>query len=815
MIYNRNTKHTETEFSMKRKTIHLISQAHLDPVWLWNWNDGLSEALTTMQSACDRSDENSDFKFTRSSAITYKWVEEADPRLFGKISELVKAGRWEIAGGWIEQPDCNIPSTESFARHSLYGKRYFKSRFNELVDIGYNVDSFGHSGGFPQILRKAGYSRYVFMRPFDTEYNGELPLLFQWEGLDASRVLTWRIYKSYCQGMFSNCDDLERALRDTVANGFPESFDDTAFFFGIGNHGGGPTKAQIQRIRELMKDETLPEIKFSTLKEFFDTVEKSPAFANLPVVKGELQHHARGCYAAMSQIKAMNRKTENNLLKAEANSFAASLKGFKYPSAIFEDAWWDLLFNQFHDIAAGSSIKSACDDALEQFGGASFLAAEKSSIAAHFLSRKVDTRGTPAGTFFIMNSLPYGGKYFVSFDTQTDPNGRAVNSLIDTDGKLIPIQWMSPAANVFGKHWGKLCAVLDLPPSGYKMFGTSESFASTDDCKFIGTTYSTDTKKPGIASLKSSSAIEALASSVSLQVISDESDTWAHDIKSFDKCIGEPDLISSEMICDGSLVRTEMQSAKWKNSQIFIYYTRYAGINAVQVKVKVNWQEQRAILKLAIPFRMKNPKIVASAPGVPAFRQPDGEEHPCGDWITVQGDIDGKTVTLGLINDSSYSCDCTETTLRQIIVRSAPFNEHDPVKAPADSDYPYQDQGWIEKTFHIMLEETAWENSSVPNAALRLNLRPDYVADSAHAGTEAWENSFLEISENLRFLSLKKAEDSFAAVLRLVNNRPSEQKAFFAMADEKLRHEFSIGAFEIKTFKISGGKVSETGIMEE
>ncbi len=105
--------------------IHLIGNAHLDPVWLWRWQEGFAEIKATFKSACDRLDEYPEFHFTSACASYYKWVEESAPDLFERIRKHVAEGRWEITGGWLLQPDCNIPSGESFARHALYSHRYF------------------------------------------------------------------------------------------------------------------------------------------------------------------------------------------------------------------------------------------------------------------------------------------------------------------------------------------------------------------------------------------------------------------------------------------------------------------------------------------------------------------------------------------------------------------------------------------------------------------------------------------------------------------------------------------------------------------
>ena len=130
----------------------------------------------------------SGFIFTSACAAYYKWVEENDPVMFEEIRSRVKEGRWEIVGGMWIQPDCNIPSGESFARHVLYSQRYFMDKFGKTAKVGYNVDSFGHNGMLPQILKKSGMDYYVFQRPGDHEKT--LPgNVVWWESPDGSRVL--------------------------------------------------------------------------------------------------------------------------------------------------------------------------------------------------------------------------------------------------------------------------------------------------------------------------------------------------------------------------------------------------------------------------------------------------------------------------------------------------------------------------------------------------------------------------------------------------------------------------------------------------
>src|SRR5688572_20454696 len=110
-----------------RPVLHLIGNSHIDPVWLWQWPEGYQEVRATFRSALDRMTEYAEFIFTCDSAAYYEWVEEIDPEMFAEIQARVAEGRWELVGGWWVEPDCNLPSGESFVRHALIGQRYFES----------------------------------------------------------------------------------------------------------------------------------------------------------------------------------------------------------------------------------------------------------------------------------------------------------------------------------------------------------------------------------------------------------------------------------------------------------------------------------------------------------------------------------------------------------------------------------------------------------------------------------------------------------------------------------------------------------------
>src|SRR5262249_42011730 len=150
---------------------------------------------------------------------------------------------------------------------------------------------------------------YVFMRP--SPHEKTLPgRLFWWESDDGSRVLTFRIPFEYC----TSGKELDQHIR-RVANEIKTPVDEIMCFYGVGNHGGGPTKQNIESIKRLNQEPDLPALVFSTPGIYFKEVRSRDW--PIPVYHGDLQHHASGCYAAHSGVKLWNRQAENTLLAAE------------------------------------------------------------------------------------------------------------------------------------------------------------------------------------------------------------------------------------------------------------------------------------------------------------------------------------------------------------------------------------------------------------------------------------------------------------------------------------------------------------------
>ena len=796
--------------SKNRRILHIIGHSHIDAAWLWPWKDSADLVLTTFRSALDRMNETPGLRYSHSSTIHYQWVQDADPGMFEEILRRIREGRWEVVGGWPVEPDCNIPSTESFVRHCLYGKRYCSQALNVDVEIGFNPDSFGHAAGLPTILKHAGYKYYVFMRP--QEHEMTLPRLFWWEGPDGSRVLTYHIYGSY--------DSSVEHLKEATSKVFPAGSNHGAFFMGVGDHGGGVTKAQIQQILSMRSDPTLPELRWSTAGEYFAAVESSLSPTDIPVVKGELQHHARGCYSACGEQKFQNRRAEHRLVNSESIALVASIfASRKYSTNRFADSWFRVLFDQFHDVLAGTSLFSDYQDARDGIGYACQTAQEIKVLNLEAMSKRIDLRDVPEGAVFAYNTLPWNRKALLEYRYQPRPDKgmeQLYTHLKSKDGVSIALQ--ARPADSMSNFFPRMTAWVDLPPCGYKVFtieqGTPPASLPYPQFRRISKDMF------GLQSLCADDGTELLAANMRLVVIEDKSDTWAHGVSAFRKELGTPQFISCQIVEDGPATRVTRQTLRWQNSQIIADIAEFPEIDALEIRFIIDWHEHEQILKLEVPTRLNSSKVFAKVPGAIIQRIPNGDEEPCQDWVAVEGAIGAQSYTVALINNSTYSYDCLDGLLRTILIRSAPYARHDPTPAVDGGIFEWEDQGRQERTIWLVRGKGGYIGLSLDRLAQELQTPAEYVLESRHEGTEPWEQSFLEIGpSNVEILALKYPEVGSGVIVRLQERAGRPTTAHMRCHMLGLDQDIPVSAWEIRTLRIlpsssAGARVKVESMLE-
>jgi len=814
--------------------VHLIGNAHLDPAWLWRWQEGFAEIKATFRSALDRMKEFPDFTFTCAGASYYQWVEENDPAMFEEVRRRVAEGRWIIAGGWWLQPDCNIPSGESFARHALYSQLYFKEKFGKTASFGYNVDSFGHNAMLPQLLSKSGMDSYVFMRPEDHEK--ELPSVFWWESPDGSRVLTNKIRFHYGTGWnadqlsekFYECAELSEEL------GLP-----VMCFYGVGNHGGGPTIPSLRRLEELVAKHGSDYAAYSSPETYFTEIRNSGK--ELPVVNDDLQHHASGCYSTVSEIKANNRKAECRLTAAEKMMTAAhTALSLEYRGDLMEQAWKDVLFNQFHDIMGGCSIREVYEDAREFHGEALKIGGDLLNAAVQKLSWNIDTMGSPG--FYISKDNDWtlweqinGGAPIIVFNTLSWDVTAAVqvstllSGATDEQGNPIPLQRVRASKTDFDNRWDSLF-IAAIPALGYRMFrGYTE--------KQFEEKISPHTLEAGPCSLENDwfkleidqntgyisnlfdkqKKISVFKGCGALPLVMDDydNDTWAHGETSFRDETGKFAGASVKTIETGPLRATLRVTSFYERSTLQQDFTLYRDRSGVDVSLKLNWQEQHKILKLAFPVNISDSRPVYEIPYGAFARPANGEEEPGQAWVDVSGRLDdGSEYGLALANTTKYSYDCLDNELRLTVVRSAIYSDH---FGERDELVEYMDQG-VQYMRYLLLPHTGTrQNSGIVRRSRELLNQPITVLETYHKGSLPRENSFLSISgENITGEALKMAEDGDGMILRCVETLGENAEADISLNLLGVKWKAAFGPFEIKTFRIDTGRnIAEVNLLEK
>ena len=231
---------------MKQFSVSAVGNSHIDMAWLWPWTETVEVVRNTFGTALELMREYPDFKFTASAAQAYEWIEEKYPAMFREIQQRVKEGRWEVIGGMWVEPDLNMPDGESLVRQILYGKRYFKQKFDVDINIGWNPDCFGYNWQLPQIYKRSGIDYFVTQKLLWASEFTKFPYrLFWWQAPDGSRLLT------YFPSDYANPIDPQKMARDSATygpmmwkynggnNSAPAGALDMMYLYGVGDHGGG------------------------------------------------------------------------------------------------------------------------------------------------------------------------------------------------------------------------------------------------------------------------------------------------------------------------------------------------------------------------------------------------------------------------------------------------------------------------------------------------------------------------------------------------------------------------------------------------
>ncbi|MFM1851485.1 MAG: hypothetical protein RIS54_1169 [Verrucomicrobiota bacterium] len=662
------------------RTVHLIFNAHLDPVWLWPWTAGVDECLNTCYTMCNTLDRHPDIIFTRGEAWVYEQVRRHDPALFKRIVKHIRAGRWSVVGGWWIQPDCNLPSADNVNHQIGLGKAWFKEHLGLFPRIGYNVDSFGHTAALPDLMTAHGQDSYVFMRPMAHETT--LPSrVFRWRGRPGSKeVTTFRIAYGYCTIYPPTFDHIEGSLKD-----LPAGVDHTMCFLGVGDHGGGPNEAIIAWCRENMTAMPGVKFEFSSPERYFKAI--APVRHKLPLVTGELQMHAIGCYTAHRPVKLGVRRAENHLAQAESALRAAKPAERRAAAPVLHAAWETLCFNSFHDTLGGSCTPSAAKAADDQLAGAK--AAAETVLSETFRRRVHALPADPRQRMVFGNYTAEKFSDFVEHEPWLEwTHWRPDWCLLDNRNRIVPHQIIEPET-LMPDTMRVLCP-LDIPAGELRSLRIARNVRGrTAKLKGAAPDFTLQVAADGTGSL---SAPKESCPLPELRLIEDLSDTWSHGIDRFagpqkdHAHWSEPVLVES-----GPIRHLWRVDGRIGESRVCADWRRYRGRAFYELRLRVNWHEHHRLLRLSwapgAAITSRDDGITGG--GLP--RASDGRELPLRDRSLLK--LAGGR-RAGVVAPEVFAVSGDEREVHLTLLRSCPFAHHDPkILPPKLEHYAWVDQG--------------------------------------------------------------------------------------------------------------------------
>lgn len=806
--------------------IRLIANAHLDPVWIWRWPEGCAEIRGTCRAAAGFLERDRELRFCRSSAGDLRWLVELEPALVARIRRLVRAGRWESVGGWWTQPDGNIPSGESFVRQGLHGQRFFRDTFGRACRVGYNVDSFGHHANLPQILAQSGMPFYVFMRPGPAE-NPAIPEgWFWWEGVDGTRVLAFHLFDPYNASATWGMPRSLAACRAYLERTGERS---AMLFVGVGDHGGGLTRALLDGVRALRAEPGALPMVYTTPGAAFEAAarDRRPR----PVHRGELQHHAAGSYAAHAEIKRLNRRAEEALLAAERTCAAARAWTRRvYPAAALRAAWQDALFNQFHDILAGSSVREAYVDSRDQMGRAIFGAEECLNAARQSIAARVDTRGAgQAVILFNPHTVPFDGLFETEnvqsglFHWEIQPRRARVT---DASGRTVAVQFVEPTARA--GDVSRMLLRARIPALGYttlRFRNAAAPPAPPRGAVRVGEDWISNgalrvtAAAGGLRVRDLRRGREALrAPGLRVLVLDDPGDTWGHDVVRYDRVRGAFRLRGARVIESGPLRARLRAAGAWGRSRLWIDALLEDGRRAVELRIRVRWLEPRTLLKLSVPVAARAKDATFEIPYAALCRPARGDEEPMQRWVDVG---DGRA-GASLVNQGLYSAGVHGAEIRQTLLRSAPYTwschraypwKGMHVRWREDDDY--MDLGVHEFRLLLLPHDGDWRRAGMVDEARRFQRPLEWIAESAHDGPLPAAASFVNVEgRGVEVSVVKEAEDGRGFVLRAVETRGRRARARLAVPSLGAAGVFAFRAWQIRTFRVRRGAIAAEPLLE-
>ncbi len=794
----------------EKLTINLLGHAHLDLAWLWEVAETWEVAERTFRSTLKLQQLFADLTFCHSTPALYEWIEIHRPDIFTGICQQIQAGKWEVVGGmWIE-PDLNLLAGESIVRQIIYGQAYNRSKFGAITRVAWLPDTFGFCEQLPQLLLQGGIEYFVTQKFLWNDTNQFPHQLFWWEAPDGSRVLS--LMSSAIGEGIDPLKMIDYACNWQTNTGIDESL----YLFGVGDHGGGPTRDMLELADRWSQSDVFPDLEFTTAVKYLDKLASRADSQLFPVWKDELylEFH-RGCFTTHADQKRSNRQSEDLLYQAELWSSIASIIS-QQPNSDelklqIETAWKQTLFNQFHDIIPGTAIAPVYVTANEGWENVELVTTGIISDALSQICDRIILPTPPmdgAMPIVIFNALNWERSEVIKYPlAPIDPRLlEEVGDLdewcvLDGDGKLLPSQ-SSPEHLLF--------LATDLPSVGYRLFwitptpplapaplrrGAGGEFATAATTQTPLTQYaSTKTLassdfifKNQFVEVKINPETGDIASiddrinhrqvltatgANQLQACQDSGqywDAWNIDPQYATHPLPPSQLKSIEWIENGAIRQRLRVIRALAGSEFTQDYILDAHSSIIWIETSVDWQTEQVLIKANFPLNLTADRSTSETAcgaiirriGFANDRTTNPEtatekakwELPMHRWVDLT-DHRGE-YGVSLLNNCKYGFDAGTDYLRLTLLRSSKWPD------------PIADRGYHQFTYAIYPHSGTWQAAQTVRKGLELNsplqvFRAEGdggMGRRGDGGRTSTRNSFIDLqAENLVLMAFKPSE---------------------------------------------------------
>ncbi len=830
---------------MTQRRVHLVCNSHLDPVWLWEWEEGAAVALSTFRQAAQFCEEYDGFVFNHNEVVLYEWILQYDAELFKRIQKLVKAGKWHIMGGWYVQPDCNLPSGESFVRQILSGHTFFRKHFGVYPKSAINFDPFGHSRGLAQILARSGFDSYIVCRPKSVDL--QLPRdEVEWIGYDGSSVTVHRVNHHYDSRPGMAADKINELIE------YSEGKEVVLVLWGVGNHGGTPSRKDFKDIdrlsKKLKKDTT---IIHSTPEKYFKDLKKTEG--ELPHWPHGLNPWAVGCYTSQIRIKQLHKRLEAHYLVAEKMATAAFYNGLMdYPKERLDESLRSLLLAQFHDILPGSSIQSVEEHALQLLSHGLEECHRVRAEAFFALARGEKPAKKDTFPILVYNPHPWPLTTLVEAEFMfEDHNWDGGFHIVHTKQgrKECPTQVEKEAAN-FPVEWRKrIVFKATLAPSQMNRFDCTlkkvaeKPKVEVRDDNHLLLFHSQDldvvvNTRTGLIDRYCAKG-RHLVDDKAFQpiVVADTADSWGMTTNHFGTVLGRFRRLNREQareftnikdksfepvrIIEDGPVRSVVEALfGWQDSYICQRYKIPKEGTELEVETRVYWNEKDSMLKLSVPVKEAPVSRFLGQTAFGVEEQPvNGDETVAQRWLALVNEESDYAITC--VTDSTYGADFSWRGLRLTLLRSPGYAAH-PVPGynpymPSDRFEPRVDQG--ERFFRFWFDIGAKEERlALIDREAALHNETPFALSHFPGGELVKTKPLFNLSDKtVQVSAIKRAENNRGYILRLFEPTGKKRKTTISLPGTSFKKKVTLKAFEIKTLRIDvkKGSCQEVSLVEK